>query len=82
MGEIVIKKWKCDRCGIVMAKWSRPVPCIEVTICQDYDVGPGPRVFWKEMCCACTIEVSGEFSAMQESAKVARIAIEQEPRGD
>lgn len=75
MGEFTIKRWKCDRCGVVMDKWLKPIPYIEVSICKDYDVGPGPRVFWKEMCSACTIEVNSEFVAMQESAKAARAAL-------
>ena len=71
MGKFTVEKWKCDRCGIVAEKWVRPIPYIEVTICQDYDVGPGPRVIWKEMCADCTRTVRNEFDAMQASAKAA-----------
>lgn len=75
MAEVVIKKWKCDRCHVIMDKWSRPVPHIEVSICQDYDVGPGPRIIWKEMCQSCTDAVSRELTAMQGAAIAARSAL-------
>ena len=71
MGKFTIEKWRCDRCGAVADKWLRPIPMIEVTICQDYDVGPGPRVIWKELCDTCTKEVSAEFAAMRTSAELA-----------
>ena len=69
MAKFTIEKWKCDRCHVIADKWLKPIPCIEVSICQDYDVGPGPRVIWKEMCVECTSVVAEEFHAIQESAK-------------
>lgn len=78
MGKFTIEKWKCDRCGLVADKWLRPVPHIEVAICEDYDVGPGERAIWKEMCVDCTSEVKTEFSAMMKSAGAARAALQTE----
>lgn len=72
MAKFTIEQWKCDRCGVVHDKWNRPVPYIEVAICEDYDVGPGPRAIWKEMCDECTREVRAEFVAMLNSAEAAR----------
>ena len=75
MAKFTIEKWRCDRCGAVADKWAKPVPMIEVSICVDYDVGPGPRMIWKELCSDCTTAVSKEFEIMRKSADAAKSAV-------
>lgn len=59
MGEYVIKKWQCDRCGVVLDK--RPYhdggTYYSVKVQVDYVTAGGGVISWKEMCGRCNREV-------------------------
>lgn len=55
MGTFTIEKWKCDRCGEVHDERPRwpGAATYELTFREDYQVGAGRRLEWKEVCENC-----------------------------
>jgi hypothetical protein len=62
MGTFTVKKWKCDRCGIVLDgdRPNRPwggSARYSVKVSVDYGTAGGTGIDWKEMCNDCDREV-------------------------
>ncbi len=59
MGEYVIKKWQCDRCGVVQDKrpYHQNGTYYSVRASVDYTTAGGILFDWKEMCGKCNHEV-------------------------
>jgi len=75
MGELIIKKWQCDRCKRVEdAKPKRTGygAWYEIRISVDYETAGGTEIEWREMCPPCNKAVASEISAMKDSARAAR----------
>ena len=65
MGEIIVKKWRCDRCGATYH--NRPPkasPEHTVTATQHHEWAGGFIVQWKEMCPPCEAEVEDGLRAL------------------
>lgn len=66
MGEITIKKWRCDRCGAIHDK--RPDDGgsrYSVAVSVDYRTAGGPMIDWKEMCPTCDRAVESIIKSLK-----------------
>jgi hypothetical protein len=75
MAEFTIKKWRCDRCGVVYdkrppRKWEGAVR-YQVLVVADYQVAGGNEIDWKEMCDQCDAEVGAALAALRPATKPA-----------
>ncbi|MBU8540856.1 hypothetical protein [Falsiroseomonas tokyonensis] len=72
MGEIVIKKWRCDRCHAIHDNKPHVVETVEVSAHEYLEWAVGELMVWKEMCQTCNWTVRRELRAMLASAKAAQ----------
>lgn len=76
MAELVIKKWQCDRCGVILDK--RPlhpgVKC-EIRGSENYETAPGPRFEWKDICHPCNDKVKNAIRELMTDAQSDRRAV-------
>jgi hypothetical protein len=73
MGEFTVKKWRCDRCGVVHDR--RPSRLYggsaryNVKVAVDYEVTGGLEIDWSEMCDDCNEEVADKIELLKPSVK-------------
>jgi len=77
MGEITIKKWKCDRCEVILDE--RPKRGVygsryHARASVDHGTSGGPMFDWEDMCGPCNSEVCKQLTEMSRSAEEARKA--------
>lgn len=69
MGEFTVKKWRCDRCGIVLDSNPRCYPASRLSGGYYYSDGPGPSFDWKELCSPCSIKVECLIDGLMKEVK-------------
>ena len=71
MGTFTIKRWKCDRRGLVVdgdrpkRPWGESAR-YSVTVSVDYGTAGGTEIDWKEMCNDCDREVGAAIPALRK----------------
>jgi hypothetical protein len=79
MGEITIKKWQCDRCGVIDNERPRFPSSFSVAASVDYGTSGGRVIYWQELCHPCNVKVEASLTAMKAESVEDRQAVRVTP---